>query len=152
MKIPWFSSFNSVLYNEFCLIITRHVFRLKKVLTWVSILVSMCENLGIRANTSRPRMCASCEHKWFIIIKLRLNLGIRGLKLASRPNLELGPRLADICTIVLDLFPSTMLCLCHTLSKITQLNFIFTFAEYWTFKFSLKNKIRILYKIYFFAF
>ena len=31
-----------------------------------------------------------------IIIELRLNLGIRGLKIASRSNLESGPQLAEV--------------------------------------------------------
>ena len=46
-----------------------------EVLTWVSLCVSMCENLGIRANSSRPRIRASCEHN----LSLSLSIGIRGL-------------------------------------------------------------------------
>ena len=38
------------------------VFRLKKVLTQVSIRVSICENLGIWANSRQARICALCEH------------------------------------------------------------------------------------------
>ena len=33
-----------------------------------------------------------------IFIELRLNFGIRGLKIASRANLESGPRLAEVCS------------------------------------------------------
>ena len=38
------------------------VFRLKKVLTWISMQVSMCENLGVWANSSQSRYCDSWEH------------------------------------------------------------------------------------------
>ena len=38
------------------------VFRLKKVITRVSICVRMCKNLGIRVNLSQARNRDSCEH------------------------------------------------------------------------------------------
>ena len=37
------------------------VFRLKKVLSWISICVSMCEILDIQANLVQSRYCDSCE-------------------------------------------------------------------------------------------
>ena len=60
----------------------------------------MCGNLGIWANSSQSRNRDSCEHGFrVIIIELRVDLGIRGLKLASRMNIELGPQFADTVTI-----------------------------------------------------
>ena len=39
----------------------KFAFRAKKVLTQFSIYLSMCENLGIRANSSQARKHDSCE-------------------------------------------------------------------------------------------
>ena len=43
------------------------------------------------------KMDISC-YMSIIIIELRLNLGIRGLKIMSKTNLESGPRFAEVCT------------------------------------------------------
>ena len=53
--------------------------------------VSMCEILSIQANSMRLEIVICV-----IIIKLRLDLGIRGLKTALRTNLESGPRFAKV--------------------------------------------------------
>ena len=55
----------------------------------------MCEILGIWANLIQSRN-RDTQFR-VIIIELRLDLGIRGLKIASRTNLKLGPRFAEVC-------------------------------------------------------
>ena len=52
----------------------------------------MCENLGIQANTSRLEIVIRVNSIRVIIIELRLDLGITGLKIALRTNLKFGPR------------------------------------------------------------
>ena len=52
---------------------------------------------GTRANSIQDENRESgVEVKGFSIFKLRLNLDIRALKIASRTNLELGPRFAEV--------------------------------------------------------
>ena len=73
-------------------------FRAKKVIIWVSKCVSMCENLGIRANSSQARNSDLCEQDLgSSLSSLGISLGNRGLKIASRTNLDSGPWFAKVC-------------------------------------------------------
>ena len=57
------------------------------------------KHVGIWVNLSQARICAWREHDFGIIIKLRLDLGTRGLKIASTTNLKLGPGFAEVCIV-----------------------------------------------------
>ena len=66
------------------------------VLTQVSIRVSMCENLGIRANSSQATNHDLCERDLWLSLS-NFDSTLKGLKIASRTNLESGPRFAKVC-------------------------------------------------------
>ena len=83
---------------------TNKSFRPKKVLTKISICVSMCENLGIQSNLSQARNHDWCEHKIWLSL---LSFDSRGLKITSRMNLESGPQFAEVWFI--RKFPSSQI-------------------------------------------
>ena len=60
------------------------------------------KHVGIQANSNQARNRDSCNHNFGVFnIELRLDLGTSGLEIASMMNLELGPRLAEICSLVI---------------------------------------------------
>ena len=56
----------------------------------------MCNILGIQANSSQDRNRDLCEYNLGLSLSRFDLTGIRGLKIALRMNLELGPRFAQV--------------------------------------------------------